>query len=426
MLKKRFLNELQNRNLIAQITNFNKVKDILKKKITLYCGFDPTADSLHVGHILPLLYLKRFQLEGHTPIIIIGGATSLIGDPSFQVKERELLSSTNKNFNWIKKIKNQIYKFLDFSNNSNKAIILNNYNWFKKINILSFLRKVGKHFSITQMINKESVKKRINRINQGISFTEFSYSLLQAYDFYFLYKKYNVCLQIGGSDQWGNITSGINLVHALKRFEVFGLTFPLLTKSDGTKFGKSGTKTIWLDPEKTTPYDFYQFWINTSDSEIYDYLKYFTFMSIKEINRIKSVTDNKINMFIQFKKKLAKDMTVLVHGKKKYIFVKKISTIFFSNTINNLYEKDLKKLKDYGAPYIIIKNLKYSIQQILVLSNLARSNRHARDLISSNSISINCKKNNILNYYFLKSDKLFNKYTLISKGKKNFCLIIWE
>ncbi|CAL4319070.1 Tyrosine--tRNA ligase [Buchnera aphidicola (Chaitophorus populicola)] len=426
MLNKNFLNQLKNRNLIAQVTNHIKLEKILKyKKITLYCGFDPTADSLHVGHILPLLYLKRFQLQGHTPIIIIGGATSLVGDPSFRIAERQLLDSVQRTFQWIKKIKKQIYKFLDFSNNINKAIILNNYDWFKKINILTFLRDVGKHFSITQMINKESVKNRIIRSDQGISFTEFSYSLLQAYDFYFLYKKYNTCLQIGGSDQWGNITSGINLIHSLKKSEVFGLTFPLLIKSDGMKFGKSGIKTIWLDPKKTTPYEFYQFWINITDEELYNYLKYFTFISLKKINQIKLLKENTVRI-IKYKKKLAKDMTILVHGKSKYISVKKISTIFFSNKINNLNEDNLSKLEYYGAPCMTIKNLRYSIQEILILSNLASSNRNARDLISSNSISINYKKINLLNYYLLDSDKLFKKYTIITKGKKNFFLIIWE
>ncbi|MCW5197623.1 tyrosine--tRNA ligase [Buchnera aphidicola] len=425
MFKKSFFHELKNRNLITQITNYNKIKDILKKeKITLYCGFDPTADSLHVGHILPLLYLKRFQLEGHTPIVIIGGATSLIGDPSFRSEERKLLNLSNNNFTWIKNIKSQIYKFLDFSNISNKAIILNNYHWFKEINILSFLRNVGKHFSITQMINKESVKQRIMRVDQGISFTEFSYSLLQAYDFYFLYKKYNACLQIGGSDQWGNIISGINLIHSLNKSEAFGITFPLLIKSDGIKFGKSGTKTIWLDPKKTTPYEFYQFWINISDQELYNYLKYFTFLDLKEIDKIKCLKNNKVK-FIKFKKKLAKDMTILIHGQDKYLFVKRISTLFFSHTLDVLTEEKLNQFKDYGAPHIIIKNSLYSIQEILVLSNLASSNRQARNLISSNSISINYKKINILNYFLLDSDKLFNKYTIITKGKKNFCLIIW-
>ncbi|CAL4318971.1 Tyrosine--tRNA ligase [Buchnera aphidicola (Chaitophorus sp. 3695)] len=426
MLKKNFFYELKNRGLIAQITNYNKVSDILiNKKITVYCGFDPTADSLHVGHILPLLYLKRFQLAGHTPIIIIGGATSLVGDPSFRSKERELLDSSKKHFKWIKKIENQIYKFLDFSNISNKAIILNNYNWFKKINILSFLRNIGKYFSITQMINKESVKQRITRADQGISFTEFSYSLLQAYDFYFLYKKYNVCLQIGGSDQWGNITSGINLIHSLTKSEAFGLTFPLLIKSDGVKFGKTGLKTIWLDPKKTTPYEFYQFWINITDQEVYNYLKYFTFINLKKIDEIKNLENNQIKC-IKFKEKLAKDMTILVHGKNKYMSVKKISTIFFSYTINNLTEENLKNFKDDGAPCITIKNLRYSIQEILLLSNLANSKQQARNLISSNAISINYKKMNILNYFLLDSDKLFNKYTLITKGKKKFCLIIWK
>ncbi|WP_343187838.1 tyrosine--tRNA ligase [Buchnera aphidicola (Periphyllus koelreuteriae)] len=425
MFKKSFLDQLKNRKLISQITNDLKIDNILKKQvISVYCGFDPTADSLHVGHMLPLLFLRRFQLKGHTPIILIGGATSLIGDPSFKLEERKLFNFIDTS-NWVKKIKNQISLFLDFSSASNKAIIVNNYNWFKKINILSFLRNIGKHFSINQMINKESVKKRIKKGNKGLSFTEFSYSLLQAYDFSILYKKYNTLLQIGGSDQWGNITSGISLTNFLYHAEVFGLTLPLLTTSTGEKFGKSGKNTIWLDPKKTTPYEFYQFWLNTTDENIYNYLKYFTFLKIKEINKFKK-NNNLKQTYIKLKKILAKKMTCLVHGKKNYKYSKKISKIFFIKKINNLNFNNLKKLKNYNAPYINLKKKKYSLKEVLCLTLLASSLTNAKDLIKSNSISINYKKQNNIDYIFSNLDKLYKKYTIISRGKKNFFLLIWK
>ncbi|CAL4318834.1 Tyrosine--tRNA ligase [Buchnera aphidicola (Periphyllus testudinaceus)] len=425
MLKIKFLDQLKKRKLISQITNDIKVNVLLEKKnISIYCGFDPTADSLHVGHILPLLFLKRFQLKGHTPIVLIGGATSLIGDPSFKLEERKLCNFVDTS-SWIENIKSQISLFLDFSDISNKAIILNNYDWFKKLNIISFLRKIGKNFSVKQMINKESVKQRIDRDNKGISFTEFSYSLLQAYDFSILYKNYNTMLQIGGSDQWGNITSGIHLTHSLYNSEVFGLTLPLLTTSTGEKFGKSGLKTIWLDSKKTTPYEFYQFWLNTTDKNIYNYLKYFTFLSIDKIQKMKK-KDKKENTYIKSKKILAKNVTCLIHGKKKYKISKKISNIFFSKKLNMLKLKNLKKLKKYNAPHICLKNKIYNLKEVLYLTNLATSYRHARDLISSNSISINYKKEKNINYIFSDLDKLFKKYTLLKKGKKTFFLIIWK
>jgi tyrosyl-tRNA synthetase len=247
------INELHQRNLIFHITNENKLKELIKNKyISLYCGFDPTEDSLHVGHLLPLITLKRFQVLGHKPIVLIGGATSLIGDPSFKTKER-LLKSDSFVEKCTLKISQQISFFLDFNSNFNSAIILNNNLWFKKINILQFLRDVGKYFSVNALINREAVKKRIKRSDQGISFTEFSYNLLQAYDFFILNQKNQVSLQIGGSDQWGNISSGMHLIHRISKKEAYGLTLPLLMQSNGIKFGKTESETVWLDPKKITP-----------------------------------------------------------------------------------------------------------------------------------------------------------------------------
>ncbi|CAL4318857.1 tyrosine--tRNA ligase [Buchnera aphidicola] len=424
MLEKNILNYFKKRKLISQITNNKKVEEILKKKkISIYCGFDPTADSLHIGHILPLLCLKKFQMQGHTPIVLIGGATSLIGDPSFKSKERSLFSYSHV-LQWIEKIKKQIFLFLDFSDIPNKAIIVNNYDWFKKLNILFFLRDIGKNFSINHMINKESVKNRISR-EQGISFTEFSYSLLQAYDFSILYKKYKVFLQIGGSDQWGNITSGIHLTNILHKKEVFGLTIPLLKKSDGKKFGKSSSQTIWLDSKKTSPYAFYQFWINVKDSDVYNYLKYFTSLSIKEIQQIK-LQDNFKKKKFKSKEILAEKMTSLVHGKSNFLSAKNNTLVFFSRNIKNLNEKIFRKLKKNNAPTLNLEHSEKNLKDILVRTKLAFSKNHARNLIASHAISINYRKETNIHYIFKSSDKLFKKYTLLSRGKKNFYLLIWK
>lgn len=264
MASSNLIKQLQERGLVAQVTDEEALAERLAQgPIALYCGFDPTADSLHLGHLVPLLCLKRFQQAGHKPVALVGGATGLIGDPSFKAAERKLNTEDTVQ-EWVDKIRKQVAPFLDFDCGDNSAIAANNYDWFGGMNVLTFLRDIGKHFSVNQMINKEAVKQRLNRDDQGISFTEFSYNLLQGYDFACLNKLHGVALQIGGSDQWGNITSGIDLTRRLHQNQVFGLTVPLITKADGTKFGKTEGGAVWLDPKKTSPYKFYQFWINTA------------------------------------------------------------------------------------------------------------------------------------------------------------------
>ncbi|AYN24391.1 tyrosine--tRNA ligase [Buchnera aphidicola] len=418
------INELRQRNLIFHITNENKLKELIQNKcISLYCGFDPTEESLHVGHLLPLITLKRFQILGHKPIILIGGATSLIGDPSFKKKER-LLKSDDLINKWTIKISQQISFFLDFNCNLNNAIILNNNLWFKKINFLSFLRDVGKHFSINSMINRESVKQRIKRSDQGISFTEFSYTLLQAYDYFILNKKYQALLQIGGSDQWGNISSGMHLIHRASKKESYGLTLPLLMQSNGIKFGKTESGTIWLDPQKTTPYKFYQFWMNIEDDNVYRFLKLFTFIDIDEINE-REQNKYKNNQIIFDKTLLAKHLTRLVHGDENLLAAERITNILFFKNIEDIKLSDLKQLKKDGIPVVEIYKIK-DLQEALVLSSLAPSRTQAKNMIISNSISINTKKINNKNYTFNDSDKLFDQFTLLSRGKKNHCLIYWN
>jgi len=286
MISNNLIEQLEQRGLIAQVTDKTRLSERLYQgQISLYCGFDPTADSLHLGHLVPLLCLKRFQLVGHKPIVLVGGATGLIGDPSFKAGERKLNDIDTVN-QWVNKIREQVEPFLDFDCGNHSATIENNHNWFSHINVLTFLRDIGKHFSVNQMMNKEAVKQRLSRTDSGISFTEFSYNLLQSYDFAYLNKNHKVELQIGGSDQWGNITSGIDLTHRLNRQSVYGLTVPLITKADGSKFGKTEGNTIWLDAKKTSPYQFYQFWLNTADADVYRFLKLFTFIDLNTIDAL--------------------------------------------------------------------------------------------------------------------------------------------
>ncbi|WAI18161.1 MAG: tyrosine--tRNA ligase [Buchnera aphidicola (Acyrthosiphon caraganae)] len=413
---------LRDRGLISHITNEDNLSKLIRNNsISLYCGFDPTDESLHIGHLLPLITLKRFQMAGHRPIILIGGATSLIGDPSF--KEKERIFNTNNNIDiWSKKISKQISCFLDFNLGKNSALLLNNNMWFNKMNILSFLRDVGKYFSINTMINRAAVKQRIIRPDQGISFTEFSYNLLQAYDFFILNKQYQVDLQIGGSDQWGNISSGMHLIHRKSKKEVYGLTMPLLLQSNGIKFGKTESGAIWLDAKKTSPYKFYQFWMNIEDVNVYYFLRLFTFIKISEINR-REQKKHIENQIIYDKSFLAKNITRLVHGKEQLLAVERITEFLFLKNIDHIQEVDFQQLKQDGIPSIEVDNIK-DLQEALVLTSLAQSRTQAKNMIISNSVSINTKKIR-KNHIFNSQDKLFGKFTLLSRGKKNHSLLCW-
>lgn len=268
------ISDLENRELVSQLAGGNELKDHLSSgSRTVYCGFDPTAESLHVGSVVPLLVLKRFQMAGHKPIALIGGATGLIGDPSFKTDERQL-NSNEVVEQWVERLKPQLSQFLDFDCGENSAVLVNNLDWTQGYDVLGFMRDVGKHFSVNVMIQKESVKQRIEREGEGISFTEFSYMLLQSYDFAQLYKRHNCTVQVGGSDQWGNITGGIDLTRRMEQNQVYGVTVPLVTKSDGTKFGKTETGTVWISANMTSPYALYQFWLNVADADVYRYLKF--------------------------------------------------------------------------------------------------------------------------------------------------------
>ena len=416
------LKQLQNRGLIAQTTGEAELEQLLTSEATaVYCGFDPTADSLHLGHLLPLLCLKRFQQSGHTPILLIGGATGMIGDPSFKASERQL-NTTNTVHNWSEKIRVQAELLLDFDCKNNPAKIVNNWQWFKNINCIDFLRDIGKHFSVNAMISKESVKQRINRDETGISFTEFSYALLQSYDFVKLNTDYGAKLQIGGSDQWGNITSGIDLTRRINQKSVFGLTVPLITKSDGTKFGKTEGGSIWLDRNKTSPYKFYQFWLNTPDFDVYRFLNYFTFLSYEEILAIEA-DDKLLKGAPQAQKILARELTRLVHGDSDYQAVLNITQCLFNNEVTDLDINDLQQLAKDGMPTTYITN-EENLQEVLVKTELATSKKRARTLIESNGILINGTIQNDTEHHFKESERLFGKYTLIRRGKKQYHLVI--
>ncbi|AJA45898.1 tyrosine--tRNA ligase [Frischella perrara] len=418
------IKQLQERGLIAQVTDETALTEqIMQGPIALYCGFDPTADSLHLGHLVPLLCLKRFQLAGHKPVALVGGATGLIGDPSFKAVERKLNTQDTVQ-DWADKIKQQVSPFLDFDSGDNAAIVANNYDWFGSMNVLDFLRDIGKFFSVNQMIAKESVKQRIDREDQGISFTEFSYSLLQSYDFASLNKQHKVILQIGGSDQWGNITAGIDLTRRLNQQQVYGLTVPLITKSDGTKFGKTESGAVWLDPKKTSPYKFYQFWINTADSDVYRFLKFFTFMSLDAINALEE-EDKNSGVAPRAQQVLAEEVTKLVHGEQGLIAAKRITESLFSGSLKSLSQDDFAQLEQDGMPTVLL-NTDADLQQALVNADLAPSRGQARTMIESNAISINGEKQSTADYKFSESDRLFGRYTLLRRGKKYYCLLIWQ
>jgi tyrosyl-tRNA synthetase len=417
--KKDIIEDLEFRGLINQSTNLESLrKETRKKSITLYVGFDPTADSLQVGNLLPLLTLKRFQEAGHNIIVLAGGATGLVGDPSGKSEERRL-NPEDQVKKWVKNIKGQIGKIVDL--NKKGSYLVNNYDWFGKIDVISFLRDVGKHFSVSSMIAKDSVK---SRIESGISFTEFSYQVLQAYDFLNLFEKYNCRLQIGGSDQWGNISAGVSLVRRVKGEEVYGLTIPLVTKSDGSKFGKSaGGKTIWLDPKKTSPYEFYQFWFNVEDEQVIKFLKYFTFLSEEKIKNLeKEVKNNPSERKAQ--RMLAREVTGFLHGEKAIARSEKISEILFYGRIKELKEKEIKEAFDEVSSYEIKGKDNINLVDVLVEAGVVSSKRQAREDIKNGAIYINGEVVNEERKLSPK-ERLYNKYLVIRRGKRKYHLLRW-
>jgi tyrosyl-tRNA synthetase len=423
-------------NLIEELKWRGLVQDIMpgteeqlcKESTSGYVGFDPTADSLHIGSLIPIIVLIHLQKFGHKPIALVGGATGMVGDPSGKSEERNLLSLEVLNYNQ-EAVKKQLEKFLDFnSDRDNAAEMVNNYDWFKEITFLDFIRDTGKHISINYMLAKDSVKKRLES-ESGMSFTEFTYQLVQGYDFYWLNKNKNCKFQFGGSDQWGNIVTGTELIRRKGGGEAFAFTCPLLTKSDGGKFGKSEKGNVWLSAEKTSPYSFYQFWLNTADQDAERFLKIFTFLSREEIKSLISLHQGNEHLRI-LQKKLAEEVTCLVHSRTDFDFAVKASAILFSNdtaqTLKELNEDQLLQVME-GVPSINIarKVLAENIDLVSLLteSKIFSSKGEARKMISGGGVFIN-KEKIISSEATINEDKLLNeKYLLIQKGKKNYYLL---
>ncbi|MCM3477431.1 tyrosine--tRNA ligase [Caldifermentibacillus hisashii] len=416
------LEDLQYRGLINQITDEEGLKKLLaEESVKLYCGFDPTADSLHIGHLLPILILRRFQLAGHQPIALVGGATGLIGDPSGKKAERTLNAKETVE-NWVESIKGQLSRFLDFDSKENPATMANNYDWTGKMDVITFLRDVGKNFGLNYMLAKDTVQ---SRLETGISFTEFSYMILQSLDFLKLYETENCRLQIGGSDQWGNITAGLELIRKThEEAKAFGLTVPLVTKADGTKFGKTEGNAVWLDPEKTTPYEFYQFWINTDDRDVVNYLKYFTFLSHEEIEELAKATAEQPEKRLA-QKALAEDVTKLVHGEAALKQAIRISEALFSGNIKELNGAEIEQgFKD--VPSFTNTEAEANLVDLLVAAKISPSKRQAREDIQNGAIYINGDRVTDVQYVLGDSDKIEGKFTIIRRGKKKYYLIISE
>lgn len=418
------MEELNLRKLITQITHYPFLqKRIVNNNIKFYIGFDPTIDSLHIGHLLLLITLLRFQSYGHSPYIILGGGTSIIGDPSFKIIKNKQINLENIKV-WTDKIDNQLKNFFN-TNLYGTVSIMNNYLWLRNINLLDFLNNIGKYFSINQMISRDTIKDRISNHNKGINYKEFTYTLLQSYDYLYLYKQYHIDLQIGGHDQWTNILSGINLIQKIYKRRAYGFTLPLLTNNNGEKFSKSQYKyNIWLDPKKTSPYKFYQFWINIPDVKVFDYIKMFTLLSLPSVKDLeKSNPPNGHG-----KKILAEALTKIVHGKEGLMSAKRITdSLFNKQNLTNLTINDFEQLKLDGLPVIYLKHKNYiSVLDILLKSNLVTSKNQARYFIKSKAIKLNHDKIIYDPYYLINyNDKIYNKYTIISRGKKNYILICW-
>lgn len=414
-----FFQELKARGLVFQTTDEAALeKQLNEESVKLYIGFDPTADSLHIGHLLPILMLRRFQQNGHVPIALVGGGTGMIGDPSFKDAERSL-NTLNTVQDWSQSIKNQLSRFIDFDDTTNPAIVANNYDWLGEMKLIDFLRDVGKNFTINYMMSKESVKRRIET---GISYTEFAYQLLQAYDFLKLYQTHGCLLQLGGSDQWGNITSGIELLRREEEVQGFGLTMPLITKADGTKFGKTEGNAVWLDPEKTSPYEFYQFWINTDDRDVIKFLKYFTFLSLDEIATLEKeflAAPEKRSA----QKALAKEVTTLTHGAEAYEQAVRISQALFNGEIKALNAKEIQEgFKDVPS-YQVQAEDQLKLVDILITAGIESSKRQAREDIQNGAIYINGERLQDLDYELTASDRIENQFTVVRRGKKKYFLL---
>ena len=426
---KNFIKELSWRGLIHDVTP--GVEEYLMESMrSAYIGFDPTADSLHIGNLVPIMLLAHYQRCGHKPVVLVGGATGMIGDPSGKSTERNLLDETTLQHN-ENAIKNQLAHFLDFESNAeNAAVLVNNYDWMKEISFLDFIRDVGKHITVNYMMSKDSVKNRISsESSEGLSFTEFTYQLVQGYDFLHLYRENSCSIQMGGSDQWGNITTGTELIRRIENGKGFAITCPLITKSDGSKFGKSEGGNVWLEADRTSPYKFYQYWLNSSDEDAEQYIKIFTFLTKEDIESLTKEHQETPHLRL-LQKRLASEMTTMVHSKEDFENAEKASNILFSKT----FKTDIKTLDEAtfldifeGVPQAEISrtDLNNGLDMIAALAaktNFLVSNGEARRALKENSVSINKEKVN--EDYIISSQDLINdKYIIVNKGKRNTYII---
>ena len=428
-----FVEELRWRGMLHDI--MPGTEDILKKEcITAYVGIDPTADSLHIGHLCSVMMLKHFQRCGHKPIVLVGGATGMIGDPSGKSDERNLLDEDTLRHNQ-EAIRLQLQKFLDFGDDApNAAELVNNYDWMKDVTFLDFTRNIGKHITVNYMMSKDSVKRRLNgEFSAGMSFTEFTYQLLQGFDFLHLYRTKNCKLQMGGSDQWGNITTGTELIRRIEQSEAFALTCPLITKADGTKFGKTETGNIWLSAEYTSPYKFYQFWLNTADEDAERYIRIFTELSHDEIAALVAEHKNAPHER-KLQRRLAEEVTVMVHSREALQMAVEASAILFGNAtkemLSRIDEQTLLYLFE-GVPRFTIDRglLQSGVQPLTLLAELTNifpSKGEARKTIQANGLSLNKEKLTDIDRLIGLDSLIGDKYLIVQKGKKNYYCIIAE
>lgn len=413
------IQDLKWRGLIYQQTDEESLKDLInKEKISLYCGVDPTADSMHIGHMVPFLTLRRFQQHGHRPVVLVGGATGLIGDPSGKSEERNLqtLEAVQKNVEGIQKQLAAIFNF----DGENGAVMVNNYDWAGSMDIVTFLRDIGKHIGVNYMLAKDTIA---SRLDSGISFTEFTYTILQAMDFNHLYENFNCKLQVGGSDQWGNITSGLELIRKMQPegSKAYGVTIPLVTKADGTKFGKTEGGAVWLDAKKTTPYEFYQFWINAADADVVKYLKYFTFLSHEEIEALERSVEEEPHLR-KAQKALAEEMTRLIHGEDSLQQAIKITQALFSGDVRSLSASEIEQgFKD--VPSFNATEADANLVDLLVAAKISPSKRQAREDITNGAVTVNGERITDTSYVLQNTDRIEGQFTIIRRGKKKYSLI---
>ena len=415
------IDDLKWRGLISQTTDEKELREALKKPITLYLGTDPTAPSIHVGNLVVLLVLRRFQLAGHLPIALVGGATGLVGDPSGRNEERTLNDESVVE-EWVGKIRSQLSKFLDFDSKSNAAVMANNLDWTKPVSALEFLRDIGKHFSVNQMLAKDSVSSRLE--SGGISYTEFSYQVLQAFDYLELYRRDNCRLQLGGSDQWGNIVAGLDLIRKVEGGSAHAFTIPLMAKSDGSKFGKTAGGSVWLDSEMTSPYAFYQFWINTDDADVAKYLKVFSFKNRVEIERL--IETVKVNPGArEAQRELARELTSMVHGADQCEKVEAASkALFGQGELKDLDEKTLAAALSQLPKTSIAKNEAFpSWVDLLTATGVVESKSAARRIVKENGAYLNNEKIVGEDFAPSKTDLIHGRFLVLRKGKRDLASV---